>query len=215
MNLTRCKNGHFYDEDRYENCPHCGDASQAENPTQTLIRDDTLTVAVTSGDIDDMQTQSFTEGSLSDAVNRATAPVDVDSSGDLPTLNYYNEAIGENPVVGWLVCVQGGNLGKDYRLTAGRNFIGRSASMDIVLLGDNTVARDRHAIIVYDPKSISYLIQAGEAKELSYLNDEVVLGIQELKSGDVVTLGNTKLMFFPCMSSEFNWEKIIDTAKED
>ena len=23
MNLTKCKNGHYYDADKYPNCPHC------------------------------------------------------------------------------------------------------------------------------------------------------------------------------------------------
>jgi len=216
MNLTRCRNGHFYDEDRYDSCPHCGNANQADNLTEPMARNDSVTVGIVQNQnsVDDAPTRAV-GASLSEAVSQASASpsVNLGVSDDSKTVSYYHKAMGTNPVVGWLVCVAGENIGEDYRLVAGRNFIGRSPSMDIVLAGDNSVARDRHAVIVYDPKSLCYLMQAGEAKELSYLNDKVVLGAQELKAGDELLLGSTKLRFFPCMSSDFNWEMLVDSDK--
>ena len=49
--------------------------------------------------------------------------------------------------------------------------------MDIALVGDKSVSRNKHAILVYEPKQHLYLVQPGESSELVYLNDEVVLSL--------------------------------------
>jgi hypothetical protein len=59
-----------------------------------------------------------------------------------------------------------------------------------------------------------FLVQPGEAKELCYLNDKAVLSPEELKINDIITVGNTKLMFFPCCGDVFNWD-MVKTGKED
>ena len=39
MNLVRCENGHFYDQNRYTNCPHCvGEAGRNDNMTVPIAR---------------------------------------------------------------------------------------------------------------------------------------------------------------------------------
>lgn len=109
------------------------------------------------------------------------------------------------PVVGWLVCTGGVNKGCDYRLHQGRNFIGRSMEMDVCLMGDNTVSRSSHAVVVYDPRGNVYLAQPGESKELLYINDKLVLNTVELKPMDILSLGDTKLMFVPLCGEAFHW----------
>ena len=47
---------------------------------------------------------------------------------------------GADPVVGWLVCVTGPNTGRDYRLFARINTIGRAEKNDVCLKGDNTIS---------------------------------------------------------------------------
>ena len=205
MNLVRCDNGHFYDNELYEICPHCG--------AQT--RNDDVTVALTQAAGEDSVTQAqIGDGestSLTDAVKQATGGK-IESGDDSVTVGYYDKSLGVEPVVGWLVCVEGNNIGSDYRLKSGRNFIGRAPSMDIAISEDETVSRDRHAILVYEPKSHVFLVQAGESKELCYLNDKVVLSTDEIKVNDILTVGATKLMFFPCCNKAFNWEMV---KKED
>ena len=35
MNLVRCENGHFYDSERFDECPHCN-----QTTVSTVIEDD-------------------------------------------------------------------------------------------------------------------------------------------------------------------------------
>ena len=42
---------------------------------------------------------------------------------------------GIDPAVGFLICIEGPDRGADYRLVAGRNFIGRLPSMDVAADG--------------------------------------------------------------------------------
>ena len=209
MNLARCSNGHFYDEDKFEKCPHCGSVDRNDDQTVALNRNDDKTVALTQGD--DPVTSKLEPTSLQDAVAKAAGGTPV-SGDDSVTVGYYDKAIGSEPVVGWLVCIEGAHLGEDFKLKSGRNFIGRSTGMDITIAGDNSVSRDKHAVVVYEPKNHMFLVQSGDSKELCYLNDKVVLSAEEIKGNDVVTVGSTKLMFFPCCSDVFNWDM---TQKND
>jgi len=197
MNLARCEKGHFFDGDEFNVCPHCGVPQQRDMETVAVNRDDTTTEVATS----------FT-AAIKEA-KEGTKSID-----DSPTIGYFGKAIGSEPVVGWLVCIEGNHLGEDFRLKGGRNFIGRSAAMDVAITGDSSVARERHAAVIFDPKSTTYLVQPGEAKELCYLNDEVVLSAQELKVHDVISLGGTKLMFVPCCSEAFKWEVSNDSPDQ-
>ena len=151
------------------------------------------------------------------------APIDDD---DNKTVGYMNwKALGEmqaeqdasrnqaatlkatvEPVVGWLVCTSGSNYGKSFPLFTGKNFIGRDQSMDICLAGDVTISRNKHAIIIYEPKLRQFYAQPGEAHELFYLNNDVVLSSVKLADRDVITVGKTSLMFVPFCDERFGWD---------
>lgn len=194
MNLVRCPNGHFYDELRYSECPHCAGGAAAD-VTVPVNRNEELDVTVPAGNT----------SSLHDAVKTA-----VGSTDDGKTVGVYRKAMGTEPVVGWLVCIDGEHFGEDFRLKSGRNFIGRGTGMDVVISKDSAVSRDKHAIVVYEPKANQFLVMPGESKELCYLNDEVVLTAREISMNEILTVGETKLMFIPCCSKAFTW----DSAKK-
>ncbi|MCD8121798.1 MAG: FHA domain-containing protein [Clostridiales bacterium] len=142
----------------------------------------------------------------------AAAPVQSLPDDDVPTRRYYEEAIATpvkaEPVVGWLVCTKGEYFGQSFTLKSGRNFIGRGRDMDICLEGERSVSRDRHAVIVYEPKERMFLAQAGDARELFYVNDDVVLDHVVLKANDIISLGKVDLMIIPCCTKEFAWEDL-------
>ena len=215
MDLKRCSNGHFYDADSYMSCPHCNEADMEANapmgnggnfprsfedaPTERM---DIFSGFDAAGAADTEPYATVALGDLIDDVkNEADAPADEQEV----TVSYYKGAIGSDPVVGWLVCIEGNHFGEDFKLRAGKNFIGRSSDMDVCLSGDSSVSRDKHVIVLFEPRENLFIVQAGESKELSYHNDQLVLSAKELKAYDVIKVGATKLMFIPFCSEKFSW----------
>lgn len=206
MNLTRCSNGHFYDADINSSCPHCQNAAQA--PASDV------TVAVQRSVDEDSVTQPLTTASkigveVTDSISQIPDHgVTIGTQDDVKTISYTQKTMGKEPVVGWFVCIEGAHKGEDFKLKTGKNFIGRLSSMDVALKEDTSVSREKHAIILYEPKTHIFLVQPGEARELCYLNDAVVLTAQEIKRNDVLSVGESKLMFFPCCDETFNWDMV-------
>lgn len=206
MTLVKCPNGHYYDSSRFgNNCPHCGMSGAAS------IGADQTTVPLNIPDAPQpanavTEPLTVSQPVVSQPAN-VTVPIVSDDDRTLPVTADMLDGMVEKPapVVGWLVCTDGVNKGTDYRLHQGRNFIGRSPEMDVCILGDNTVSRSSHAIVVYDPRSNVYLAQPGSSKELFYVNDKLVLNPVELKTMDLLNIGDTKLMFVPLCGERFHW----------
>lgn len=229
MNLTRCEKGHFFDADRFQTCPHCAGMSEMKSMALTEAYEEMdYTVPLTEDalpPVENIQSVASkqekpinsmapvsTPSSLQDAISQAKQ-MDDDEDGQ-KTVSYYDNAIGSEPVVGWLVCIEGANFGQDFRLKSGRNFIGRASSMDVVLDGDNTISREKHAVILFEPKKCLFLVQPGDSRELFYLNDDVVLSPTQIVAYDQLTIGDTKLVFIPCCNDRFNWND-YEGKKED
>lgn len=224
MNLTKCKNGHYYDADKYASCPHCGDGGNSDddvtvsmgqsirNPVaDTVSLQHTASTSHTStSSLSRQQTDDLgTTVSLAQALNMASAQSPVAQMEDSgKTVGYYGGSLQTEPVVGWLVCVEGDVLGKAFELKNGKNFIGRSMNMDIVLAGDASVSRERHAIVTYEPKGRVFFAQPGESRELFYVDDQVVLMSLQLKDRAILSIGNTKLMFIPLCGPDFSWDDV-------
>lgn len=126
---------------------------------------------------------------------------------DIETNLLYQEV---DPVCGWLVCIQGTRVGKDYKVKNGKNFIGRADDMDIQIIGDNEIAARNHAIIVYDPKKKNNVLLPGDSSGIAYLNGEPAYMPSELSAYDVIELGKSKFLFVPFCGEHFEWQ---DNAK--
>lgn len=205
MNLLKCSNGHYYDGDAYSSCPHC--KSQGTDENQTVALD----MSLAGGGEVTVAMPSMDEGpTLSGALNTVRDGFDtVLPSDDQKTVSFYmeNPVLAEmDPVVGWMVCVKGELYGQDYRLKSGRNFVGRGEDMDVCLRGEKTVSRDRHAILIYEPKQNLFLVQPGESKELIYLNGSVVLTPVIMKKNDILQVGDISLMLIPCCDEAYRWK---------
>ncbi|WP_096464336.1 FHA domain-containing protein [Aneurinibacillus soli] len=125
---------------------------------------------------------------------------------DEKTMPYLGEMEGIEPVTGWLVCIEGPQLGQDYRIMAEKNFIGRAEEMHIQIIGDNAISRRNHAVIVYDPKKRNFYLLPGDASGLAYHNNEAVYSPVELTAYDVLELGRSKFIFIPLCGAHFEWE---------
>ena len=201
MNLVKCSNGHYYDGEKFESCPHC------EGVNSSIMNSSEATL-----DMQSFQTASMQTDSITDTVPNTPAIGGTDVTDDIEMTigigSYYNEEnhLKVEPVVGWLVCVEGSEFGRSFSLKAGKNFIGRnSAANDIIIKGDQSISREKHAIIVYDPKSGNFHAQPGTSSELFYINNEVVLQVKPIKDRDVLTIGSTRLVFVPFCNDDFTW----------
>lgn len=113
------------------------------------------------------------------------------------------------PVVGWLVCIQGKDFGSSFTLQLGKNYIGRAAHMDVVLQGDESIGMEKHAAVYYVPKYRRFAAEPGTAGKRFLVNREDVLRPVWIKQHDILTMGNTSLMFFPCCGEHFSWEELL------
>lgn len=211
MELKRCKNGHSYDPSITPECPECAamaghtvplgatldgpnSAWGAPDPigkTQP-VRGDTVPVNPQPAgwaDADDYKTAGF----VSDQYN-PTMPVGYDSG---------SSAI--QPVTGWLVCVEGPERGRDYRLHTEMNYIGRSKSNDVVLSSDPTVSRERHALIAYDSRGKMFFFAPANGSSLVRQNGRPVLSTVELQAGDRLEIGSGIYLFVPLCGEGFQW----------
>ncbi|MEI6607677.1 MAG: FHA domain-containing protein [Verrucomicrobiota bacterium] len=114
----------------------------------------------------------------------------------------------EGPVVGWLVVVEGPGRGKSVTLGYGMNTIGREPGNRVILpFGDMQISRTKHATVTYDPRGRKFFIQHGESSNLTYVGEQPVLSPIELKSGEIIRLGDTTVLkFIPLCGDEFNWD---------
>lgn len=210
MNLVRCEKGHFYDKDASgEQCPYC---AQMNQPAPAAAQPAAEPAVPTQPQAQDVPTPPPAPVQPQPAAPAQPLP---EEEEDNCTVGYYSRVIGVEPVVGWLVCIEGEYKGESFKLKSGRNFIGRAANMDVVLSADHSVSRFKHASVIYEPRGRQFIVSTGESRELCYLNDEVVLSNMKMKAYDVLNLGNTSLMLIPCCGARFTWENGLEGEKQD
>ncbi|MGN9105430.1 FHA domain-containing protein [Oliverpabstia intestinalis] len=213
MKLNTCPKGHFYDADKYASCPYCVPQDEAEAVTEAVKTEDfSQPAAVKAQEISPSPVPVSKLNKPASFVNTAVNGWEEPEDDENCTVGYYAQVIGVEPVVGWLVCIKGAYRGESFKLKSGRNFIGRAANMDIVLGADQSVSRLHHAAVVYDPKSRAFIVAAGDARELCYLNGDVVVTSQRLQAYDVLTLGNTELMLIPLCGEKFSWDDTTENG---
>lgn len=189
MGIIQCSKGHFYDSQTNASCPYCTGAAGSVGVTQPL---------------------GGFAGSRSPFPmdqNRGFNNVLLGAEDKQKTVALMKKGLGVDPVVGWLVCIEGVDKGKDYRIRGQRNFIGRSEAMDICIRRDETISRENHTIISYNEKNNGFKIAPGDSKGITYLNDEEVLMAMSIVAYDVIEIGKTKLVFIPLCGERFKWQR--------
>jgi hypothetical protein len=194
MALVRCTQGHYYDNAQDSSCPHCALPGIAlAHPGGTVpVRN----LSPHAADVSDTPGGTFRVGD---------DPPD-DSGGR--TVGVVQQTLGIDPVVGWLVCVDGADRGRDYRIRAGRNFLGRGDHMHICIRGDSSISRDKHAILSYDPRHHAFRLAPGDSTGLTYRNGEPVDMPVTLNARDVIEVGRSRLLFVPFCGPNFQWTAV-------
>lgn len=221
MELKKCKEGHYYDASIYSECPTCLNAPNAGNPAgvgKTLGLGDIPGFEDTSplggGTENFGKTMPLGGGIQPGTAGFKTAPVSEGLSGGAPvgrgegkTIGIVAQQLGMDPVTGWLVSVSGPEKGRDYRIHSDNNFIGRGEKMDICIRGDETISRERHAVIAYDTRENLFYFAPGEGRSINRVNGKAVLGMVTLEPYDEIEIGCTKLVFIPFCGERFEWQK--------
>jgi hypothetical protein len=215
MSMVQCSNGHFYDEDQGI-CPHC---SSENEPAKTVgFHGNATDLKRTNWQSPPVNQSNRLEEKPFPLPNKygvvTTGPLNNSNQTQLPssnpiegtkdihsnhkTIGMYNTNDGFDPVVGWLVCLEGIDRGKDFSLYSDKNSIGRLQHNDIHISGDPTISRENHATIVFDTRKKQFRILAGEGRGIAYVNI--------LKANDIIEIGETKLLFIPLCGEDFNWD---------
>lgn len=110
-----------------------------------------------------------------------------------------------NLTAGWLVCVEGGSRGRDYRIVSGKNMVGREYSMPICVQGDEAISRVNHCAVIYDDRhNVFYLMPVTNTVSMNGINLEKPV---ELKSGDEFIIGNSRFVFVAFCMGDRKWTK--------
>ena len=111
-----------------------------------------------------------------------------------------------DPVVGWLVCVEGKPKGKDYRLYIGFNHIGRNLRLQVPIMEDEKISREPSMWIAYDPRNRAFRVGSKGESNLVYHNGHAIYESETLLPYDRLRVGGTELLFVPFCNEHFNWE---------
>ncbi|MCD8239186.1 MAG: FHA domain-containing protein [Clostridiales bacterium] len=168
MAIVKCGKGHYYDDEKYQQCPICEKSGRASA---------------------DEKTMAF-----------FTPKADLDER----TIGFNFKKTGCDPVVGWLVCIDGPEKGRDFRIHSGRNFIGRDFSNDIPLANDGNISRKEVGYVIYEPKKNKFLVMNGEGAGV-YLNGKLITEPTELKNYDRVKIASYDMEFIAYCKGDKKW----------
>ena len=225
MEIVRCSKGHFYDSEENATCPMCAaEAARNKNPIGNNVLPDgiigtsyfddgntpspTLPVDPNGGKVQPYQptvsaglqdTQSNDNGGM--GAFPKTMPLTP------PTFLSEEGATTFDPVVGWLVCIEGATKGTDYRIHSQNNYIGRSARMDISIPEDSHISAENSAIIAYDNEDRTFYFGPCSGRNIVRVNGKPALSVEKIEAYDVLTIGTTKLLFVPLCGDRFDWNE--------
>lgn len=217
MGYTECANGHLYDSDQYATCPYCnGGGNRIEFGGGDSGIGKTAPVGGFGGNAygagNNMAGGYGAPMGGGSEIGATVAPSSYRKKEEKKeeedigkTVGVFQKELKIEPVVGWLVCVEGPDKGKDYRIWAKNNTIGRSEKMDICIKGDTTISRENHARLAYDEKHNKYHLIPAESTNNIYLNDEPIYVPSVIEAYDVIEFGETKLIFVPLCNDKFTW----------
>lgn len=180
-NMQMCPSGHYYDKNRYSECPYCKPNTPAPAPGPSPLN---VTVPL----------------------DQSAAPQPKPTPNMDKTVRLVEQKAGYDPVVGWLVCVKGEDKGRDFRLHDGNNFVGRGGDMDVVL-HDLAVSAANHFCITYDRRHDRYFMSMGMGKEIVYVDDQpLTANALTVQRGTRVEVGDTVLVFIPLSREDVQWD---------
>jgi len=202
--IVRCGNSHFYNNKKYSECPYCKKAKEKENRA-----------GETSGDA--AQSQALAARESQQVTDYALAYIRSHTGGDEPQ-NSPQESRTEQKAAekkrpaenrirytaGWLVCVSGADTGRSFPLYSGFNRIGGGSGNDIALR-DETVLREECCSIVYEDRENVFYLVPKKGRNV-FVDGEAEENTRELRSGQVISVGRTRLEFVAYCVGKKKWQ---------
>jgi hypothetical protein len=196
--MVRCPEGHFYDPGKHNACPWCAlPADGGASPEKTR--------PVRPGAIPEAAPPPLPFAAAGPAAAPLAGGAPLPKPGVTRRIGQDATPGKADPVVGWLVCLEGPDRGRDFRLHGEKNFIGRSSAMDVVILSDDTVSREKHGVVIFDPKKQVFWALPGDSSGLVYLNGEIVHTPTQINAHDTIEIGQTKLVLIPFCGERYTW----------
>lgn len=192
MAIVSCDNNHFYDDERDSSCPYCAKLQSGERPESEMSERFTSYFDLNYEEDDD--TAQMTEAYGDDVKDYEK------------TIGIFLGESRNELTVGWLVGVRGPVRGISYSLHSGRNFVGRSYDMDVSIMEDLELSREKHFSVVYEPKSIAFFLVAGSGR--TYLNGKLVTDAVAMTEADEIEAGGGKFLFIPFCKEGRTWDAV-------
>lgn len=126
---------------------------------------------------------------------------------------YHDETIRETfkkKVMGWLVCVEGEEMGFDYRLVSGYNWVGKRPDMDI-RIDEESIADHHHCAIVYDEKHNTAFLVPQEGYPVSH-NGETISQPVPIIDQDRIGIGQMAFCFVAFCQGDRTWKNIAEES---
>ncbi len=112
----------------------------------------------------------------------------------------------ENPTVGWMVIVDGPGRGHAMAFSSGMNSIGRGPDNDLIVdFGDEEIAIEPHAFIVYDDKERAFHATHAGQNSLVRVDGQPLLAATPVDTGSNMVIGETTLRLATFCGPEFDW----------
>lgn len=228
IKMVQCPNGHYYNAAMHSVCPECGQrAGGGIGATMGVGTGGGIGATVGVGGVSNIGATAGVGsasnigatvgvGGVASGAGYQNNTIPVTPRNENPSVDGYEPTIigGDSfdhastaePVVGWLVCVEGPMKGTDYRIHAGYNYIGREVG-DIHIHGDNQISRQNHAMIAYDSGDHTYYFGPSGGRNLIKVNGKTILNAVEVKNYDVFTIGTSRMMFVGLCGPHFDWNE--------
>lgn len=184
MSIVKCQHGHFYDNVKHKECPVCKNDNYTNNDNPTISSN----------------LFGFNGNANADAQTEA---IDKNVDDDQMTIPLYVIDNEYNPVVGWIISLTGAFKGKSFEIHNGRNFVGSSMSMDIVLTSDISIASENHFSIIFDNKTNRFYVMSGVSSV--FINGKRVTEPCEIFENDLISIGESNYIFVPYCKEGRNW----------
>lgn len=182
MAVVKCEKGHFYDDEKYAQCPICEKGAPEES----------LTVAI------NRQVENYAAQYVQHHADHQYVETDKEK-----TIGISSHRAEQKYTVGWLVCIQGTDKGRDFRLYAGFNRIGRGYDNDIVLK-DMQVSRENHCSVIYEEKKNRFYLMP-EHGNMVYRDKILLQQAEEITEGSVIQIGESELELVVFCRGERRW----------